>query len=55
MRTLKIALQEQGIDYKKSKLYELGYNLVKPRPTNVKAEKDKWEDFKNWKERPYSF
>ncbi len=38
MRTLKIALQEQGIEYKKSRLYELvhelGYNL-KPRSTNV--------------------
>ncbi|QXJ27680.1 hypothetical protein J5U23_00547 [Saccharolobus shibatae B12] len=53
MKTLKIALQEQGIDYKKSRLYELvhelGYNLVKPRPTNIQAEKEKWEVFKKIK------
>ncbi|ACR40979.1 ORF1 in transposon ISC1048 [Sulfolobus islandicus M.16.4] len=50
MRTFKIALQQQGIEYKKSRLYELvhelGYNLVKPRPTNVQAKKDMWDDFK---------
>ncbi len=48
MRTLKI--KQQGIEYKKSRLYELvhelGYNLVKPRSTNVQAEKNMREDFK---------
>ena len=50
VKTLKVVLQGQGIEYKKSRLYELvhelGYDLIKPRPTNVQAEKGKWKDFK---------
>ncbi|AWR99884.1 hypothetical protein DFR87_09510 [Metallosphaera hakonensis JCM 8857 = DSM 7519] len=50
VKALKVVLLKRGVEYRKSRLYELvhelGYELVTPRPTNVKAEREKWDDFK---------